>query len=229
MATSGTYALTKSVENVIVEAYERLGVDAQQLNGEHLLRAMRSIQFMFSDWDNKGVKQWALDLQNFTTSQGVSEYTLATGTLDVLDLYLRRAGNDTPIVSMTRTEYAALNNKSDQGRPDRALIRRERDSVKMVLYYVPENSTDVIYYWRIRSLQDVVTAGEDPDAPRRWWDAIASGLAERLHMKLPVTERTENWVNLLSVYRADAKDKFTTAQLEDRERADFGMYPEGWT
>lgn len=228
MATSGTYTATQSVENIIVEAYERIGTDAQLLTAGHAERARRSIQFMFTDWDNQGIKQWTLEQQSFTVSQGVDEYTLTAGTLDVLDVLLRRDSIDTPINLMTRTEYHSLNDKSVEGRPDRALIQRLRDSVTMTLYYVPENSTDTIVYWRIRHLQDVVTSGEEPDVPRRWWDAIASGLAVRLHEKIPLAERNENWINVGRVLSSKHKDAMYNAQTEDRERADFEVLPASW-
>lgn len=229
MATSGTYTATQNVENIIVEAYERAGVDAQTLHAGHAITARRSLQFMFSDWDNRGVKQWTIDEQSFTVTQSDPTYTLATGTLDVLDVVRRDANdNDVPIALMSRTEYSNLNNKSQEGTVDRALVRRERDSVTMTLYYVPDNSTDRIVYWRIRSLQDITSSGEDADAPRRWWDAIAAGLAERLHMKRPAAERDQNWSNVLTVLRAQAKDALFNAMTEDRERADLGVYPSAW-
>jgi len=228
MATSGTYADAQTNDSIIVEAYERIGKDVEQLNGGHARTAMRSLTFMFSDWDNRGIKQWTVDQQTLSLTQSDVDYTLPDGTLDVLDVSLRRSGVDTPIALMSRTEYNNLNDKTVEGRPDRVFIQRNRDSVTMYVYYAPENSTDEIVYWRIRSLQDVGDPTANPDVPRRWWDAIAAGLAERLHMKIPAGERDSMWANVLTVLKARADDSLYNAMTEDRERADLGVYPEGW-
>jgi hypothetical protein len=227
MATSGTYTDSQSNENIVLEAYERVGYDVQKLNAGHAATARRSMSFMFTDWDNRGPKQWTIEQQSFTCQVGTADYSLAVGTLDVLEVVLRDANDvDTPVNIISRSEYVQLNNKTIQGSiPDRAYIQRGRDGVTMTLYQVPSDSTKRIVYWRIRYLQDVGDAGHDPDAPRRWWDAIASGLARRLHQKIPRDLRGENWINEGIELRNQERDSLYNAQTEDRERADLGVYP----
>ena len=56
--TSGTTTFDKtfSIEEIVEEAYERIGV--QDLNGYRLKSARRSLNIMFQEWGNRGVHLW---------------------------------------------------------------------------------------------------------------------------------------------------------------------------
>jgi hypothetical protein len=80
---------------------------------------------------------------------------------------------------------------------------------------VPENSTDVIHYWRLRRLQDVGNPSNTLDVTSRWFEPVASGLAEKLALKFAPARHTK--LALL------AENAFLTAKSDERERGDLRM------
>ena len=56
--TSGTVTFDKtfSVDQIIEEAYERLGIQAS--SGYQLKTARRSLNILLQEWGNRGIKYW---------------------------------------------------------------------------------------------------------------------------------------------------------------------------
>lgn len=208
MTTSGTYALSLENADFIDEAMERCGIDPATLTARHLRSARRSLDLLFAEWSNLGVHLWAVDEQTQTVTDGDSTYTFATGSLAILDMVVRRSGVDTPVEPMARDEYAAIPDKTTEGLPSRYWL--DRATGIYTLWTVPENSTDVIHYWRMRQLQDAGTAAQTPDVPYRWYEALTAGLAKKLAEKY-APEREGALSN-------KAKARFLEASQEDRER-----------
>lgn len=218
MATSGTFAWAPDVAEITSEAFERCGVDPATLTGRHLTSARRSFNYMFVDWANDGIHLWAVDRETQTTTASDAFYSAPAGTIAILQMAIQRDGTDTPLFPMARDEYLAIPDKLAEGMPSRYYYDREGTIVTgaalgtsaFALWNVPDNSTDVLVYFRLRQLQDITTAQETPDAPYRWQEAIASGLAARLSEKY-APER-ENGLLL------KAAAALKRAKQEDRER-----------
>ena len=60
MATSGTVAFRPDVEEVIAEAFERVGIDDQTRTGYHAKAARRSLNLLFSEFANRGINYWTV-------------------------------------------------------------------------------------------------------------------------------------------------------------------------
>ena len=60
MATSGTTAFDLDIDDIIEEAYERCGVRTNF--GRDLKSARRSLNIMLSEWGNRGVHLWKVEL-----------------------------------------------------------------------------------------------------------------------------------------------------------------------
>lgn len=186
MASSGTYAFAPDNADLIAEAFERCKVDPATLVARHFKAGIAAINYMFSDWANDSIKLFAVDEQTQTLTQGTASYTAATGTLLILEAVIRRSSLDTPVYMMTREQYELLPDKTQQGLPTQVWHDRRTG-----LYYpwqVPENSTDVFRYNRLRRLQDAGTGLETPDLPYRWFNAMAAGMAARLAEKFAPPE-----------------------------------------
>ena len=56
--TSGTVIFDKnfSIDEIIEDAYERIGM--QGVSGNQLRTARRSLNIMFQEWDNRGLHFW---------------------------------------------------------------------------------------------------------------------------------------------------------------------------
>lgn len=224
MTVSGTLTVELDIAQIIEEAFERAGVDVQMLNAGHMRSARRSLYLMFNAWINKGIRLWAVDEQSFTTTVGDADVTLEAGTIDVLDVFIRRDSVDTPMERISQSDYVAIPTKSTQGKPNRYWVHRTTPAPVMYLFQAPENATDTIVYWRLRRLYDVVTSAETADVPINWLDAVCAGLALRLYMKKPEEKRS---LAGYTIMKGEAESSFEEAAIEDRDRSSTYIGPAG--
>ena len=193
--TSGTYAWSPEIAEVCEEAFERIGINPEELNGRHMRAARRSLEFMFSDWANIGILLWAVDQVTVTLTEGQATYGTPNGTTAILEMILRRYSGtsyfDTSIFPMQRDEYLAIPSKTQEGLPSRYYFDRNLTTASLpvlspivygpsiTLWSTPDRSTDQMIYYRMRRLQDVGNGGNIADLPYRWQEAFAAGLARR--------------------------------------------------
>ena len=208
MASSGTYTYAPDVADIQEYAFRMCGVDVATLTERHSTDARMSFNILFSYWATKGINLFAVDLQTETVIQSQRDYTAATGTLAILEVTVTRDSIDTPMYRVDRETYHLLPNKTNEGLPTQ--IFYDRVANKFWLWNQPENSTDVINYWRLRRIQDVSTAAETPDVPYEWLAALTFGLAEFL----TVIYTPERYDGL----KAMALEKFLQADQFNRER-----------
>ena len=86
MATSGTTAFDLDIDDIIEEAYERCGVRTN--SGKDLKSARRSLNIMLSEWGNRGVHLWKVELKEQLLTAGTATYTAPTNANDVLEAYV---------------------------------------------------------------------------------------------------------------------------------------------
>ena len=72
--TSGTATFDKTfyIDEILEEAYERIGV--KDLNGYRLKSARRSLNIMFQEWGNRGLHYWELKQTNIDLIENQVEY-----------------------------------------------------------------------------------------------------------------------------------------------------------
>lgn len=216
MASSGTYAYAPDIGEFVDESFERCGIDPATLAVRHIRSARRSLNLLFSSWATKGCRLFATDEQMQALTASDVDYTPASGTLAILSGVIRRAGIDTPVIRIARDQYHVIPDKTATGMPTQVFF--DPASNLYFLWNAPENSTDVFRYWRLRRPQDVSTAAETPDATYAWFDALASGLAERLAMKY-APDRVDR-------LKGQASEAFAYAMQFDRERVETCFEPE---
>jgi len=80
--TSGTTTFDKTfaIDEIIEEAYERIGM--QGVSGNQLRLARRSLNIMFQEWGNRGLHYWEVANNSFTLVDGQAEYTMFRSTDD---------------------------------------------------------------------------------------------------------------------------------------------------
>ena len=80
--TSGSYTFDKnlSIDDIIEDAYERIGI--QGVSGYQLKTAKRSLNILFSEWGNRGLNFWEVKNQNVTLVSGQAIYTFYRSTSD---------------------------------------------------------------------------------------------------------------------------------------------------
>jgi len=93
MATSGTYAFTLDLTDMIEESFERAGLELR--SGYDYRTARRSIDLLMLEWQNRGLNLWTIQEGTTSITAGTSRYALASDILDVIEVYVRTNSGDT--------------------------------------------------------------------------------------------------------------------------------------
>ena len=196
--TSGTTIFDKNfaIDEIIEEAYERIGM--QGVSGNQLRMARRSLNIMFQEWANRGLHYWEVANNNITlvadqatytmfrsTGDGTSDATAIYGVDDILEASYRNSNVDTPLTKISRSQYQALSNKTSTGTPSQYFVQRLIDRVTITLYLTPGSSEagKFINYYYVKRIQDVGDYTNATDVPYRFVPCMASGLAFYLAQK----------------------------------------------
>jgi hypothetical protein len=191
MATSGTTSFNLSIDEVIEEAYERCGV--QTNSGYDLRSARRKLNILFSEWGNRGLNLWKVELNQVALVTGQANYSVDAAASDVLEAYISSSSgtpttstNDIALSKIDRSAYSALPNKGSQGQPSQYYVDRQRTPV-IYLYQTPDlNTYTYLKYYTINRIEDAGSYTNDPDVVYRFLPCMCSGLAFYLaHVKAP--------------------------------------------
>jgi len=197
--TSGTTTFDKTfaIDEIIEEAYERIGF--QSVSGNQLRQARRSLNIMFQEWGNRGLHYWEVANNSITLVDGQAEYTMfrstgdgtssttaVYGVDDVLEAVYRNSSSvDSPLTKINRSTYQGLSNKTSEGTPSQYFVQRFIDKVTITLYLTPGSSEagNTINYYYVKRIQDVGDYTNATDVPYRFVPCMASGLAYYLSQK----------------------------------------------
>lgn len=186
MTTSGTYDFKPGLGEIVIYAYQNIGVRPASLLQEHMESARMASNMMLSRWANQGVNLWAVDLIEVPLVAGQSVYDVPGNTVMILDAYIRvdngiSQPTDRIIVPVSRTEYSSYPNKDQEGFPtvfwfDRLI------SGTITLWPVPDGTgAQFLRYYRVRQIQDAALQnGQTVEIPAIWLEAFADGLTYRL-------------------------------------------------
>ena len=197
--TSGTTTFDKTfaIDEIIEEAYERIGF--QTNSGYDIKTARRSLNILFQEWANRGLHYWEVGNNSITLVDGQSEYTMyrstddgtsdATavyGVDDILEAVYRNSSSvDFPLTKISRSEYQSLSNKTDQGTPTQYFVQRFIDKVTITLYLTPGSTEagNFINYYYVKRIEDVGDYTNATDVPYRFVPCMCAGLAYYLSQK----------------------------------------------
>jgi hypothetical protein len=90
MATSGTTAFDLQIDDIIEEAYERCGMRTN--SGHDIRSARRSLNLLFSEWGNRGIHLWKVELNQIILQSGVATYSVPPQVSDVMEAYISSTG-----------------------------------------------------------------------------------------------------------------------------------------
>ena len=210
MATTGTFAFTLDIAEMIEEAWERCGKDPTALMSRHITSAIRSLNLLLREWENRNVVQWQLVEETQTMVASTGSFALPTGSIDIISAVLQRDGVDIPMVMISRQEWLDIPDKLTEGRPNRYWVERVLGVPTVHLWSVPENSTDIMVYYRLRPFEDAGAMVNTVDVQQRWLDALVAGLTWKLSEKYAQDQENRK----LSLYNLAYK----FADDEERER-----------
>ena len=100
MASSGTNTFNLSVDELILEAYERCGIVTP--TGYQLRSARRSLNLLLQDLGNRDLHLFKRSQTTFSTVASDETYVLANAVLDVMDMHVLAGGTTGSEISMAR-------------------------------------------------------------------------------------------------------------------------------
>ncbi|MGA1048913.1 MAG: hypothetical protein ACO3UU_12970, partial [Minisyncoccia bacterium] len=137
MATSGTATYNLTVNDVIQEAFDRIGGDP--ILGYDVRSARRSLNIMFSDWANRGYNQWTVELKDLSLTQGTNTYTLDYDTIDIINANILDGSTEYSMTRLGINDYAAISNKTQQSRPTQFYLQR-LNTPQIRIYPTPDQA-----------------------------------------------------------------------------------------
>ena len=219
MTTSGTTSFSLPLDELLEQASLRVGGEA--ILGTEARTSRRALNLLFTDLQNRGVLLHTLEQVLTTVVDGVATVTCSSDTLDLMDLVVRRAGTDLQTTRISFDDYNTIPLKTQSGRPTQYFVNRQRDNVQIYLWPTPENSTDILVYWKVRFVQDAGALANDPDFPRRFWPALVSGLAYYLALQRGMKFPLDRLALLKGMFEEDLANVLS----EDSERVSFFAVP----
>ena len=217
MTTSGAYSSGYQIDDLLAESWERLGKTASILTAEVAVSARRSLNLMLIDWTNRGVPLWQVEQITSYLTIGEPLYVLPLYVVDLLDTYITDMnGSDRLLGRISRSDYAAIAEKTLQDIPSQVWVDRQADGVQLTFYPVPSNAY-LLTANTLRVPQDCTNLFQTADAPLLWGEALAAGLAARLAEKY-APDRFMEKVTL-------AEKAWTSASGEERDRVPFIITP----
>lgn len=138
-------------------------------------------------------------------------------TLNVQEVYFNTQVSDYLLSRLSRSEYTSFAQKNTSGRPSSFYVNRLSNPT-VTFWQTPTYEFPLIYYNRIRQVQDVTAANQNVDVPYRFLEALISSLAYRMAVKYA----PDRFATLKQL----ADEAFLSAIKEDRERVTFRIYPD---
>lgn len=222
MATSGTYNFSPSLGSMTLSAFARIGKRRPSLLQEHVQDAQAELNYLQSSWANRSPPNlWTVELVTVPLVQSTATYDVGASTVMILDMYIEYGD---PVISrllfpMSRTEYASLPNKAQEGIPTIFWFNRIL-SPAFTLWLVPDaTSTYNIKYYRCTQNQDAnLPSGQTPAIPYRFFDAMVADLSYRLaRIYAPELEDKR---------KMDAAEAWNLAASADVENVDMYIQPQ---
>ena len=239
MTTSGTTVFSPDLNDILEEAYSRVGKEMR--TGWDFRTAKFSLNLLTVSWANMGINLWCVEQGTIPVYQGTIAYDLPVDTIDLLDQVIRTGTGqnqvDLNISRISVSTYSTIPNKLATGRPIQVWINRQSGATnpgvptntvnapQINIWPSPDQGTlaDPYYtfvYWRLRRIQDAGGGVSTQDIPFRFLNAMIAGLAYYLSMKLPDVDP-----NRIQMLKADYDEQLKIAQDEDRDKSPVRYVP----
>ena len=226
-----TYASTASfdlsIDEIAEEAYERCGLQVR--SGYDLQTARRSLNLMLSEWANRGLNLWTIQLQEKTITAGTNNLTgldlfgsgqeAAQQIIDITDLAISdSSNNDFSATPISRSTYLNIAVKTTSGRPTQYYFER---TINPRLYLYPQaDTTYTLKYYALLRMKDAGEYTNNAEIPFRFLPCMTAGLAYYISMK----KAPERMQALKLLY----EDEFKRAADEDGERTSVFLTPQSY-
>jgi len=221
VSTSQSYTFAPALADVIIAAYGRCQIRRTALTPDHLHDAAMAANLLQSDWSNKQVNLWTVDLQSIPLIPGVDTYDVDPSTVMIMAAYISTENHpekDRIITSVDRDTYASFPDKETPGFPSLYWYQALINPLITVWQPPDENGPYTLRFYRARQQQDAIMPdGVEPEVPYRFLEAYVAGLAFKLS-QLYAPQR-------MADLRILAQESFDTAKNRDVEKSPWRIVP----
>lgn len=185
MSTSGTYAYSPAISNLVLIAYGRINIRRAEIVSQHMADAEQEGNLLQSEWSNRQVNLWTDELYTQTLTAGTATYSLPQRMIAIQAAYITTTvggtSTDRIIWPLSTFEYAAQPDKTQQAPPTAYWYNRQI-TPQITMWQVPDSSATYTLNLRIlHQIEDAtIASGVTLATPYRWLDAWTAGLAARL-------------------------------------------------
>lgn len=192
--TSGTWDYGLTTAGLVLEAFDRIQLRPTQLEPHHFASARQSINLELMDWSNEGFNFWETAAGTIPLVANQATYTLPTNLVTITEMYFSQVNaggagvnQDRIMIPITRTQYAQIVNKLQQGIPTQYWLQMLYVP-QITIWEVPQAGQVapgyVLGWYGLQQIQDANIGGvEAPDVHYRALDALAARLTFRLAEK----------------------------------------------
>lgn len=238
--TASTTSFNPTLNELMEEAFERCGKELR--TGYDFRTARRSLNFMITEWANRGLNLWTIEQGQIPLVQGTITYDLPDDTVDLIEHVIRtypgQISNqqDININRISVSTYSTIPNKLTQGRPIQVWVNRRSGQTTDLIGATPQvpqinvwpspdqgTLTEPYYYfvyWRLRRIVDAGGGVNVEDIPFRFQNAMVAGLAYMLSIKLADIDPGR-----IVMLKAQYDEAWEMAAGEDREKAPDRFVP----
>jgi hypothetical protein len=238
--TTSTTSFNPDLNELFEEAFERCGLELR--TGYDFRTARRSLNFLITEWANRGINLWTIEQGQIPLVQGTVTYDLPIDTVDLLEHVIRTNSGqisnqtDINISRISVSTYSTIPNKLTQGRPIQVWVNRQSGqkvgselatpkSPQINVWPSPDQGSQgnpyyYFVYWRMRRMYDAGNGTNVEDIPFRFQNCLVAGLAYMLAVKKPDVDPVR--VQALKLMYDEA---WELAASEDREKAPDRFVP----
>ena len=221
--TTGTYTFSPSAADIVQNAFRKIQIWGEDIHAPHLADATMESNLLAIDISNRNPNMWQRELVTQVLTASDCDYTLNARTVLISTATLSTTDGSGTVTERILTPiaadaYASYPVKLTEGTPSSYWFSLANPPV-IYLYPTPDDAdTYTLNMWTFRQSMDVdLASGYSPDAPYRFLDAFATGLAARL----------------AQIYRPEQADKleaqfearFKRAAAMDQESAALSISP----
>lgn len=214
MATSGTFSFNPTVDEIIEEAFEKVG--GEFVSGIEAESAIRSLNYVLQHLSNKGYPLSKIDFTTVDVSSGTTlPISLGAQYLDVMNAVVRKDSTDYTMHRIDIWDYNRIATKSQTGIPTQYAVNKTRDDLEFYTYLTPTSG----YQFRLyiaEQVEDVDNLRQTLDIDPKYIPAVVYGLAFELAQK-----RAGYPGDKLAFLGQQYEIKLREVYLEDRNRSDL--------
>ena len=183
--TTKTYDFNPSLGGLLLTAFRRAQISPTEITQSHLYHGQQAANFILSEFSALQPNLWEVGLTSFPLLSGQATYSLPSEIVMILDLYLSYGSSpnitDRYLNPISRSEYASIPNKTDDGFPSQYWFNR-LISPTVTFWLVPDDDGPyVARYYSVRQTQDALaTGGKTVEVPYRFLEAYTAGLSWKI-------------------------------------------------